>query len=538
MTGADRRELSPWFRRVLLAAVLLFVTAGHLAWLSVDSAVTGYDELAFLEHLVKYQRVLAVGGPGDWFGWLGFSSYPGLPFFAGSIFARLGDYSLLSVRLTGVFFHLLWIVLIYLIGRRLDAPVAGLVAALLVGLSPLANILARHYASFAVVGAMTTLAVYALVRTRMAVGARGILLVGLAAGAALLSERGTPVLYLAGPFLYAVLDRYFGVDRQRPWRAVWQPGLAAAVAALLAAGYLVGYVNANLGHTFAQAQTAVIAGRPWTFYWERLATFLAGPLAAPLCLVALGVAAWRRDRRVLLPLLWFAVPFAVLSSVATRDMVYALSLTAPLALLAGLGAHYLPRRWWVAAPALLLLFFALLNYIRVGNPAGEIARGTRDVEFFGLIKAHDVPFFGPRFELDERCVRRVIDDADADADTVWILTGATVSDQSPRRKEIGDAVRLLSQLRGVPGRFLLSLEDLFPDGIQATGIDQHIVVAPAAAAPAGSFTSALAGPVFDPREHLRLEPKVRDELARLRLTREATAYCGTVRFTRWRASLP
>ncbi|MDP8225376.1 MAG: glycosyltransferase family 39 protein [Candidatus Lernaella stagnicola] len=535
-TPADSAP-SPWFCRLVMGALLVFVLVGHVAWLSVDSSLTGYDELAFFEHLVKYRDLLRTAPPTEWFGWLGFSSYPALPFLAGHAFVEIAGPTIVAVRLTGVFFHLLWVWLVFLVGRRLNAPLAGLVAAFVVALSPQANILARHYASFAVCGAMLTLAAYALVATRFATGRRGVILAGLAMAAALLSERGTPLLFLGGMLAYGLIDRWTSADRRRG-RAVGQLALAVGLAALLAAPYLAGFVKANLAHTLAQSRAAVIPGRPWTFYWHLLRPFLIGEAVTPLLLVALGVGAWRRDRRLLFVLLWFAVPFVILSAVATRDMVYAMSLTTPLALLAGFGAYYLPRRWWRAPLFGLLLFLMLLTWIRVGNPEGEIARGTRDVNFFGLYNGYNTPTFAARPELDLQRLWPAIDGLNAAPGDVWVFTGTPDDDTHPRRREVAQTVQRLMQLRGTPGRSLVARGNLFPDFITPTGDEEHIVLVPAIAAPPGSRAAFLARPVFDAAEHDRFEPEIlRRWQSKLALVQEKKFAAGLVAVTVWRASV-
>ena len=141
MNGVTRPEISTGFALAALAALLAFVVVGHLAWLVADTAVTGYDELAFLDHLVKYRRLLTEAGPAEWLGYLHFSNYPALPFLAGHLAGEAGGQSIFSFRLVGVMAHLLWILAAFGIGRRLDRPLAGLVAAYAVGLAPLATIL-------------------------------------------------------------------------------------------------------------------------------------------------------------------------------------------------------------------------------------------------------------------------------------------------------------------------------------------------------------------------------------------------------------
>ncbi len=509
MPAFARDEISRGAATTILLALLAFVALGHGAWLAADSSLSGYDELAFFDHLTKYQTLLRQEPPTHWLGFLDFSSYPALPFLAGALAMRVGGPSVTAVRLTGVIFHLLWMLAAYGVGRRLSGRLAGLVASAAIGLSPLATILARHYASFLPHAALSMFAVYVLLRTKEANGWKGALPVGVACSLALLSERGTPLLFLAGPIAWAIALRLLGPDRRAKHRVLMDFALAAAIAAVIAGPYLVGFIRANWGHTVALSQHAVNAGRDAGYYFDRVRNTLIGPALFPLLPAAVLLGAWRRERRLLLPALWLAVPLFALSSVATKDMVYALSMTSPLAVACGLGAALLPRGVWRWPVLAALLFFALLGWVRVGDPTLPLARSAQHVRFLGLHEPSVLPADRPRREFDARRLLAAVREVDAKTDDVWVLTGASLTPSgSAGRPNVGDALRIVMVMNRIPGRFLLTLSNVFPGRVRAEGEDQHFVLAPAAAAPPGSTAAYLARPAFALGERGAIEPKL------------------------------
>jgi 4-amino-4-deoxy-L-arabinose transferase-like glycosyltransferase len=539
MTAGARRSFSPAAAVLLLTALSCFTALGHLNWLRADTSFAGYDERAFLDHLVKYRDVLRDKSPWHWFGWLRFSSYPAMPFLAGRTSGALGGYSLLAIRLSGVAFHLLWIVAVYLVGRRLAGRVAGLAAAGVIAVSPLATILARHYASFAVHAALSCVAVYAVIRLKDKPTVARTLAAGGTIALAILAERGTPLLYLAGPLLFAASGVWRETDRSSPHPPRRQVLIALVVGLGLAAPYLWGFVSSNLAHTIAQAQTPVNAGRPSYFYAARLLSFLTTEAPWPLLVVALVGALWRRDRRAWLPLFWFVIPFGVLSSLATRDMVYALSLTSPLAVLAGLSAAYLPARWWRVALLGALLFFALLAWNRAGDPQGRLARDTRSLGLFGLHNAGETPTAEPARTINESRLVRAAGELRAAPHDLWVVTGADADEaRNMARADLGDALRLVLELHGVEGRFLLMRQNAFPGRLPAKDEDQHLVLVSRDVLTPGGPADFLARPAFDPREHARLEPAVVEQFRTLQLEPVRTVGLDAARLTLWRASRP
>jgi len=527
-----------------MTALLAFVAVGHLAWLAADGAMTGYDERAFVEHFVKYRDLWSDGTLAQRFGWLGFSSYPAWPFLSGMMTTAAAGDSLFALRLNSVLFHLLWILAAFGVARRLDRPLAGLVAAAVVALSPSVTLLARHYGSFLPHAAMSTVAVCVLLRTRGANGWGGALLGGLACAWAFLSERGTPVLFLAGPLMFVFLWRWLGwqVGAASEKSGVDRVGLVrdiavfAVVVALLAGPYLIGFIKTNLGQTAFMYTQSVVEARSWTYYLARIRGGLITHAFFPLALVGIGYGIFRRDRRLLLPLLWAAIPVAVLSFAASKDMVYALSLTTPLAVLAGMGTAYLPRGRWRAPVVLFMLIFACLTFVRAGNPDGDLAKRFAHIRFFTLHDPLHTPSDPPKQGLEYNKLIAAVQALQPGPGDIWAVTGRSLAPDDPRtRFNLGNDIRLTMQLRRVPGRYLIAYENLFPDRLSARGIDQHLVLVPDALTPSGSAAARLARPAFDPREHRRDEGKVVEQWRDLQLQRIHVTGLGTVRLILWRA---
>ncbi len=539
MAAPMRDEISRGAAVAVLAALLAFVTTGHLAWLAADSSLSGYDELAFFDHLTKYQTLLREGSFSQWLGFLDFSSYPALPFIAGTVAMKLGRANSHTVRLTGPFFHLVWILAAYGVGRRLAGRLAGLVAATATALGPLATVLARHYASFLPHAALSTLAVYTLLYISGADGWKRALICGIACSLALLAERGTPVLFLAGPLLWAAASRLWGTGRRSKQRVLLDFVLFAVVVALLTGHYLVGFVRANLSHTVALSIQAVNPGRDAGYYIERLRPTLLGPAFFPLLLVAVVLGAWRRDRRLLLPLFWLGVPLCVLSALATKDMVYALSMTSPLAVAAGVGAALLPRRAWRWPVLVVLLAFALLGWVHVGDPSLPLARATEVVRFAGLHDPDNLPIDHVRHDFDEAKLIDAVRAMTPATDEVWVFTGTPVDENgSAARKDLGDALHLLMLLHEVPGRRLVALYNLFPGRVVPVGEDQHLVLASADLAPPGSTAAFLARPAFAPDEHRAVEPKLAQDWADVQVKLVRVMGLGLRRLYLYRAVPP
>ena len=539
MASSAREEISRTAASLSLVALLAFVAVGHLAWLAADSSLSGYDELAFFDHLIKYRAFLQQEHMTHWLGFLDFSSYPALPFLAGLVAWRGGEGSVTVIRLTGVIFHLLWILSIYGIGHRLANRLTGLVAAGVIALSPLATILARHYASFLLHAALATFAVYILLRIKDASGAKGAAAAGLACSLALLSERGTPLLYLAGPILWIIVLRLRGANRRVRQRLVIDFVLFALIVVVIAGPYLLGYFRANLAHTMTLSKQAVIGGRGAQYYLDHLRGALVGPAFFPLLIFGIASGVARRDRRFMLPLLWLAIPLIVLSGLATKDMVYALSMTAPLALACGLGAAHLPRRFWRAPILLVLLLFAAVGWVRVGDPDLPFSRKTEHLHFLSLHDASVLPIDHPRRDLDAGRLLAAVRELHAKSDDIWAITGVSVKpDGSWARKDYGDSIRVLMLLHGVPGRYLLALNDLFPGRAAANSDDQCLVLAPASAARPGSVAAFLARPAFAPDEHLAVEPRLIQEWRNLELYPARVMGLASRRLLLYRATVP
>lgn len=539
MTHSTRREVSPSFVFIVLSLLLTFILLGHIAWLSADTDIGGYNELAYLDQMVKYGQHLQTEPATRWFGYLDLTNDPPLAFFFAHLVSLFAGKSIFGFRLASAIFHLIWILAAYGIGRRLDRPMTGLVAAFLVAFSPAANLNARHFAVYVPQAAFTALAVYALVRTELARSLSGALFTGLMVALAFLTERGMPVIFLAGPLLYAFLFRLWKVDRQQKGRVFGHFFAMAAVILLVAGPYLFGYVQSSLDHIAEQSSQPLFPGRTWSFYLTHLRGFLFPPVIFPLLLAAIGIGAYRRDHRLMLPFAWLAVSLVVFSAIATRDLVYVVSLATPLAVGAGLGVSYLPRKWWRFPIFFIVLLFMLINWYKVGNPDAPPLRGMEQIRFFGLLGQPDIPHVAPRAGIDSERLLAAVAEVHAGQNDVWVATGARVAPEEPvERKELGEKILLLFRLHGVEGRFFLALNNMFPGRIEPVGFDQHLVLVPAAAVSYGSWASRLARPAFDSEEHWTYEKNVIDAWQYLQLRRIRVMGLAGHRLFLYRATLP
>ena len=123
-------------RRVYAALLAVLILA---LVLRVIAAVNGYD-FRHGSDADQYERLAASIFHGDGFGIPGAASpydfAPGAPYFAAAIYWLVGDVDPTAARIGMAVAGTLAVLLIFLIGRRLGGPIAGLVAALLAAVYP------------------------------------------------------------------------------------------------------------------------------------------------------------------------------------------------------------------------------------------------------------------------------------------------------------------------------------------------------------------------------------------------------------------
>ena len=535
LSAVDTTSESSPLPAVLLGALLVFVAAGHLAWLSADGSFAGFNELAFLEWQLKFHQALIGAPASEWLFW--HHLRPAGFFLASSLFQWIGGGSIFSLRCLSAFFHLLWIALAYAAGKRWHSPITGLAAAFVVGLSPLGTIMAHQYAPFLLEAALTTLAAWTALADGKRHPGRWIVVNGLAFGAALWIERFTPFLYLAAISLYTPI-RWRDPRDRLPWRRIVLSLVAAWLIALAIAGpCLVGWARENWLYGQALFHTADIPGRESAYYLRYLAPHLTGAAVLPLMIAGATVLAWRDRRRAWLILLWLGLPLGVLSAAASKNMVYTLSLATPLALLAGRGLSAVPGRAYRAAIGGALLLVHLATWAWVVDPHGTLAAGLRPLAVGDRWLRPYIPKSEPKTYFSAAPLLAALAGVAAEPQDVWIApTAAWPPGDDLPPVDWAVVSMLTAAWNHVPGRYLLVNENFFAATAARRPGEVNLVHLPAEAARALPLLKECGPYRFVLVENDEWETHLAAVLDGYRLERMRGFYAGLLPVTLWTAS--
>ena len=349
------RTLSPHVR--LMAAILVVALVLRL-W-PIGSYSTNYDEGVYWQSL----RSLAQGH--TLFTQI-FSSQPPLFLFSLYPFYILFGQSLVAARLAVVLYSLIGVVALYFAARAVAGPWAGVVAATLLAIDPL--YLPGSYMLDAEVPALAfeiACVAFAAVAVRQMGRQRHIFacLSGIMLGFGVMTKLFDVValvpalLYLGQPFFQVFTDHDGRLRRATGQEVSTSARAALPDVALFAGGVFVACAVAlapfagHWGIVYDQAvRFHLVAGRAvnrgLTYNVKLLlATELSGiasrqflfeyPLIL-LALVAVILGIWRRDWRIMPPLLWVALSFALLLQQQPLFDHHRVLLSPPLALLSAL----------------------------------------------------------------------------------------------------------------------------------------------------------------------------------------------------------
>lgn len=379
--------------QLLLVLLLLFFLAWDLRALLTDQRPGNTVSDTTLVDLMDLQRVVQHDGVA---GWLrrGNVKGPASVLVAAALHPLVGD-PLLAVRLTSVLFHVLVLVLLFRLTRRLTGGgAAGLLAVALCGTAPMEYGWFRLDFHDPAVALALLLTLGLLLRPEpLAHPIDGIKL-GLAGGLGLLAKLSFPV-FLVAPGIWLLATRV------RSWRAALHLLLALAVAALSASWWLV----PSWGEI---VQNMTDSSRERVAWQQVLAMYTVGlPGTLPLLVAAAlgaGLALWRRavERGAVLCLLC-----TMLGSLALFVLVfdpwsrYLLPLFPLAGLLAAVGllaaGQWISQRWprapllWAGAALALVLLaqYAWFNVKGLASPTeprefhlGLVAPDTREHRAF------------------------------------------------------------------------------------------------------------------------------------------------------------
>jgi 4-amino-4-deoxy-L-arabinose transferase-like glycosyltransferase len=350
-------------RLILLAAVALVALALRLAWL--DAISLWWDEFVTLSRarlpFAEIWRSLSYQGPAD--GSLD-SSPPLLHLILHGVLA-LGGASETWVKLPGVVFGVLTVMVLYPLGTRAFGGRAGLYASALLALSLFHLHYSREVRPYSLYLLLSTASLWLLLRAlesnrRLAFAAwaasLALTLYASYLGAASLAAQGAYLALLAA-------------TRKLPPGRLLPAGAALAAAVLAYLPWLPGH----LFHMELIYSPDAGMGLSWEFLSRALLEFTSGAAALPaMAAFGAGASLWRGGPPPLLILVWALTPLAAALALRTGIAVnprYLINFAPALALFAGAGVDALVRGLSLALPGRVAALAGLLAAIGLSWPS-------------------------------------------------------------------------------------------------------------------------------------------------------------------------
>lgn len=248
----------------------------------------------------------------------------------------------LAARLTSAVFGGLSLFVLYRIGKELESPLVGFVAALLFGLNPFVTFFARQGQFDTTMVFFLSLAVLWYLRMDLDGRWKSAVYAGLAVGAALMTKLfvgfGIPLTFL----LWKV---FHPESRTSSWRLFGISLLAMALISIPWYAYMT--VERGSGNPFFFLSSSALVERTlygvegnvkpleWFYFVNQLIVLYPEGIFW-FAVGSLGI--WGgRDRRWVLILVWFLVFFLVFSVMRTKLAVYTLPMLVPASLIAALS---------------------------------------------------------------------------------------------------------------------------------------------------------------------------------------------------------
>lgn len=402
-----------WVVPAVLTALVLVHGAGNLHWIWRDNTMRGYDMGPHIMGIVNAHNALSHQGLAalpEVVRGKPYYTWPSAAYLPHAALSMLFGVSTQALRAYNLLFLLLLLLPLYLLGRRLHSPGAGLLAAALVPLYPLVYGESRLVGMDLPAAAMVTVAAAALLSTERLQRTGRCLLFGVALGLATLT-RPHAQLYLALPVLL-----FFA--RALIWpaspgggrvRVLVNTGLTASLAALTAApwwwGRLGEIADAFLRHGMQNPQMPRDASSV-AFYWEMLPLATSVPLlVALLAAAALLLVRWRWPLLARLTWLpsgrdawflgaWIVCGFVTLGALNTHHLRYVLPLMPALALATALAVVSVRRAAVRRALVALLLLSGAAGWAR--DTIAETVKVDGDARQFLLVGVTQAPWGPPQ----------------------------------------------------------------------------------------------------------------------------------------------
>jgi len=270
-----------------------------------------------------------------------------------------------------VIWHALLLLATYLFGRVTVGRRAALLGMAILSFMPQVFDFARSYSMYCASAAIYIFALVALVKSEGLTRLRPGIIFALLACLQMLTERGTPFIFLAGPLAVSIWPTARDIAEGRTRIFFWlNIAIGLALFYVLVWPYLLGYLSLTGGHIGERVtQSFFTPGDHWydsnfkfLYYLVELGLRQAGLLATTVFYISL-IALWKKPflhRRIVIASL--AVPFVIFTLIGTKDMTYVLAWLPLVALVAAHGVFSLPHKALRTCVAIFILAVSVFNF--------------------------------------------------------------------------------------------------------------------------------------------------------------------------------
>ncbi len=296
---------------------------------------------------------------------------PRLLFLYGWWSMKIFGESLDSLLYPMVVWHALLLFATYVFGRVTVGEKAALLGMAILAFMPQVYDYARSYSMYCASAAIYMFALVALIKSEGLTRLKPGIIFALLAATQMLTERGTPFLFLAGPLAVCVWPTVKEIAQGRTRIFFWLNILIGMmIFYVLVWPYLLGYLSLSVGHIGERvSQPYFVPGDQWygssfkfAYYLVELGLRQAGPLTALVFYLSL-IALWRKpfeNRRFVVASL--LAPFIIFTLIATKDVTYVLAWLPPVALAAAHGILSLPLKPLRMIAAAFVLIVGIFNF--------------------------------------------------------------------------------------------------------------------------------------------------------------------------------
>jgi 4-amino-4-deoxy-L-arabinose transferase-like glycosyltransferase len=380
----------------LLAVFTVYLLAGNRSYHILDQRPPTFDDAWYLETSLQFYNRLTRSGFIDFLSAYASSFRTKAPLIS---VLPLPFYLLFGTRYhTAILVNFLFIAIanlyLFLLGRRLFSAGVGLAAVIFYQTMPLVFGLSRVFMADYGLSALVIVWMYCLAASERLTCGRANFLLGVILGFGLLMKVLFPV-YIAGPFLVALLSRRRGAPRPAPdaapapyslaafWRAcagrplaaIAIPGAAVAstwygfhLASILRYAWQAGYgeIGEQYGGANLKHWMILVINQGIGFYYAA-GLLILGPAA-----LAVSRMRWKWKEHTWMLLTWLALPLCAIAAGSNREIRFVIPLLPVPAILLAVSAFELGRRPLIQAVLVLLLsIFPLRLYAALSSHGPE-----------------------------------------------------------------------------------------------------------------------------------------------------------------------